>query len=42
MLVVRDPTMAVFERGQVVSLILTKVLFSCKKPLVVTLWWVSW
>ena len=33
------PTMAGFERGQVVQLILTKVVFACEKPLVVTLRW---
>ena len=27
------------ERGQVVQSILTKVVFACEKPLVVTLWW---
>ena len=35
----RDPTMAEFERGQVVQLILTKVVFAYKKPLVVTPRW---
>ena len=39
MLAGRDPTTAGFERGQVVQLILTKVVFAYEKPLVVTLWW---
>ena len=39
MLAGRDPTMAGFERGQVVQLILTKVVFACEKPQFVTLWW---
>ena len=39
MLVGRDPIAAGFERGQVVQLILTKVVFAYEKPLVVTLWW---
>ena len=35
----RDPTTAGFERGQLVQLILTKVVFAYEKPLVVTLRW---
>ncbi len=34
----RDHTTARFERGQVVQLILTKVVFACEKPMVMTLW----
>ena len=37
MLAGRDPTTAGFGGGQEVHPILTKVVFSCKKPLVVTL-----
>ena len=39
MLAGRDPTTVGFERGQAVQLILTKVIFACEKPLVVTLRW---
>ena len=39
MLAGRDPTMARFERGHVVQLILTKVVFAYEKPLVMTLRW---
>ena len=39
MLAGRDPTTAGFERAQVVQLTLTKVVFACEKPLVMTLRW---
>ena len=39
MLAERDPRMAGFERGQVVQLILTKLVFACEKPLDMTLQW---
>ena len=39
MLAGRDLTTAIFERVQVVQLILTKVIFAREKPLAVTLRW---